>query len=144
MGPRHVGGGTRRALEGFRELPSDDGPDPLPLPVGEGFPDVRAEKSRGNRVRVEQLFEGAGLAREERGGRPAPRLRSLLDSGRRGLREDSGRDYEERGGKRRGSRGRGRQAAIGSSRSTRGESDSAPRSVQRMSSSILTPNRPGR
>ena len=35
-------------------------------------------------------------------------------------------------------------AAMGSSRETRGDSDSAPRSVQTMSSSMRTPKRPGR
>lgn len=142
--PRDLGGSGPASLEGLDEPAAYDAADRLALPVGEVVPDFRPEETAGDSVRVQNLFEGGGLSGEKSAGGAPSGLRRLLDR-RRG--ELAGNAYgrgEERDREGEDARRPVAQAEIGSSRSTRGESDSAPRSVQRMSSSIRTPKRPGR
>lgn len=121
----------------------DYGPQPIALAGGEPSPHVPTQKSGSYGVGSESALEDLSLTAKERLRGPAAGFGGVFDLGRCQIRRQGSRREQSRGKKKRSPRLTS-QAAIGSSRSTRGESDSAPRSVQRMSSSMRTPNRPGR
>ena len=142
-GPCDVGVGGARRRERANEPFAHRRPKRVLLPFGQGAPCRCTESPHENRVRVERFRKKARLrAAEKILRRPARDVGGLLDvpggdiGPNGGERAEQDRDRDGRGAR------RAPQAAIGSSRATRGDRLSEPRSVTRMSSSMRTPNRP--
>jgi hypothetical protein len=114
------------------------------LTFGQPAPGFLPDSAAHHPVGVQGLEKYPLRAAQRRGGGTPSRFRGLFQLGRALLgREGNRRRQEERGAENERSLRSG-QAGIGSSRSTRGDKDSAPLSVTTMSSSIRTPKRPGR
>jgi len=96
---------------------------PLPLPRRQAEPHVPGQVAGGDRVGAESGEEAVPVTAKKRLRRLAGALRGVLDVGRRQLRRERRRGGEEDRREKERSTAGSSQAAIGSSRSTRGERD---------------------